>query len=59
MYTTVDLCVINTISKLPEEGAETQKHFGAFVIQFNIYIHIYIFVGTNNVYKQYKYTVCT
>jgi hypothetical protein len=37
----------NTISKLPEVGAEATKHVGAFVIQFNILIYMCAFVGIN------------
>jgi hypothetical protein len=33
---------------LPGGGAEATKHVGAFVIEFNVLICVYVFVGTNN-----------
>ena len=36
------ITLLNTISKLTEDGAEEQKHVGAFVIYFNILIYIHI-----------------
>jgi hypothetical protein len=36
------------ISNFPEGGPAAPKHIGAFVIYFNVLIHVCAFVGTNN-----------
>jgi len=39
---------VNTICKLPKDGAEAPKYVGAFVIYFVPYIYVCAFVVTNN-----------
>jgi hypothetical protein len=40
------MTLVNTVLELHEDGAETLKHVGAYVIKFNILKYVCTFVGT-------------